>query len=133
MEIIQTNSYVKQPSKIIGPTVTLVYTNEQTSTEKDEQGEKYTLYSYTLYRFVAGEYELVQVGSLPADAVWDDVLRGIERSGMYDHADVMISKYSTDAADETMKQKWIDFKAAVRATQKQKTYPQTVKYPAMPE
>lgn len=133
MEIIQTNSYVKQPSKIIGPTVTLVYTNEQTSTEKDEQGEKYTLYSYTLYRFVAGEYELVQVGSLPADTVWDDTLRGIEREAMYDHADQMISKYSTDAADEKKRQKWIDYKAEVRATQKQKTYPQTVTYPEMPE
>ena len=78
------------------------------------------------------EYDSVKVGRL-IGMEWTDVLRGIERSGLYDYADMMIQKYSTDAADETMKQKWIQFKAGVRATQKQKTYPQTVSYPEMPE
>lgn len=133
MEIVTSSSTVKQPKKVVGPTVTLINTNETITTEKDEQGKKYTLYSYTQYRFDAGEYELVSIGSLPSGAEWDDELRGIERSGLYDYADMMIQKYSTDAADETMRQKWIQFKAEVRATQKQKTYPQTVSYPEMPE
>jgi hypothetical protein len=123
----------RQPPKIAGPTVTLLNTDERVVTEKDEQNHNTTSYLYTQYRFDTGEIELVMVGILPDGAEWDETLRSIERSALYDEADIKISKYSTDAADSRMRDRWIAYKAAVRATPSQRTYPASVEYPETPE
>ena len=133
MEITISRSGTKQPGMVVGPTVTLMNTNETVTTEKDEQGNKYTVYSYTQYRFASGEYELVSIGSLPAGAEWDDQLRSIEREALYTEAEKHISKYRDDVEDPNLLAAWIQFKADVRASVNQKTYPQTVEYPARPE
>lgn len=133
MESIEIESAARQPPMIVGPTVTLVYSDERIIEETDEEGTVQTLYQYTLRRFARGEYELVQAGSLPSGVEWDDALRGIERATLYDEADRMISKYGTDVPDKTLRQAWIAYKHAVRATQDAPGYPQTVEYPSRPE
>ena len=84
-----------------------------------------------MYIMSENEFVDVQIGRFAGD--WSDVLRGIQREYLYDHADKMVSKYSTDVADDTKKQAWITYKAGVRATQNAQGYPQTVTYPIMPE
>ncbi len=133
MEITVSRSTVKQPEKIVGPTVTIINTDETITQEKDEQGNKYTLYSYTQYRFDLGEVELIQIGSLPSGAEWDEVLRSIEREYLYALAEKYTAKYRDDVADPDKLALWIAFKAAVRATVSQKTYPAKVTYPTRPE
>lgn len=133
MEIVKTRSIVKQPHKIVGPTVTIVNTNEVQGTEQDEEGVLTPYFEYDSYRFKAGEYELVQVGFLPAGAEWDDVLRSIERKELYDYADGMIAKYTTDVPDSEKRDAWVTYKHEVRTTQEAEGYPRTVSYPARPE
>lgn len=77
------------------------------------------------------EYQSILQGRL-IGAEWTDALRTLERTRLYRDADDMISKYSTDAVNESKKQEWIDYKAAVRATQDAEGYPQTVVYPEQP-
>ena len=132
MDTITTFSATRQPPMIVGPTVTLVYTDERIS-NTEEDGIISTVYQYTQYRFDRGEYELVQVGSLPSGAEWDDVLRGIERATLYDEADRMINKYSTDVPDDAKRNAWIAYKHAVRETQGAEGYPLTAEYPDRPE
>ena len=64
---------------------------------------------------------------------WSDGLRRLERERLYDHADRMVSKYSTDVPDEDKRSAWVAYKAAVRATQDAPGYPADVTYPDMPE
>ena len=133
MEIVNSRSSMKQPKTITGPTVTLYNTNETITEEKDEQGNKHTVYSYDQYRFDLGEVELIQIGSLPSGAEWDEVLRSIEREHLYAEAEKYIAKYRDDVADPDKLASWIAFKAAVRATVNQPNYPAVVEYPAKPE
>lgn len=133
MEIITTFSTTRQPPMMVGPTVTLVNTDERVTNQMNEDGTATTIYQYTQYRFARGEYELVQVGSLPSGAEWDDVLRGIERATLYDDADKMISKYTTDVPDTAKRDAWVAYKHAVRETQRAQGYPQEVEYPAKVE
>ena len=133
MEITTTFSTVRQPPMIVGPTVTLINTNERITNQQGEGGTIETVYQYTQYRFERGEYELVQVGILPNGAHWDDVLRGIERGALYDEADKMVSKYSTDVPDEAKRGAWVAYKHDVRATQSAEGYPAIVQYPTRPE
>ncbi|WII07053.1 hypothetical protein PED39_05545 [Methanomassiliicoccales archaeon LGM-RCC1] len=133
MQIITTRSYARQPSKVVGPTVTLIYTNEHTVEEKDESGQTVTAYEYTQYRFDAGEMELVQIGILPTGVEWDDKLRSIEREYLYTEAEKHIAKRRDDVPDQAMLDAWISYKAGVRATPSQSTYPASVTYPPKPE
>lgn len=81
-----------------------------------------------------GQYELLRNGSLPPGAVqWNDGMREIERSALYDIADRHISKYTTDDPDTNKRNAWVEFKRQVRATPRQENYPQEVTYPALPE
>jgi len=143
MECMKSTSTAQQQEKVIGPTVVVLYKNEVERTRTDEEsGEKETYYEYDFYRFSIAEYEnLKSGGMLPQGAVWDDTLRSIERSGMYDRADVLIAKandYIACGTDEEA-QAWTAFrdavrewKMAVRRTQDKKGYPKKVTYPAMP-
>ena len=133
MEIIETTSATQQPPQVVGPTVTLINTNERITNQMNEDETVTAVYQYTQYRFERGEYELVQVGVLPNGAHWDDVLRGIERGALYDEADKMVSKYSTDVPDEAKRGAWVAYKHDVRATQESADYPAAVSYPARPE
>ena len=133
MEIVTANSTTRQHDKVIGPTMTIINSNERVSQETDEEGREYTLYTYDQYRLGAGEYELVSIGSLPEGAVWDEQLRSIEREALYEGAEKYISKYRDDAADPDKLTSWIAYKAAVRATVNQQSYPSVVEYPAKPE
>lgn len=78
------------------------------------------------------EYQNILQGRLMSGE-WTDALRTAERSQRYREADDMIAKYSTDATDAAMKKKWIEYKAAVRATQDAAGYPTQVTYPDLPE
>ncbi len=132
MEIVTSRSATKQPANIVGPTVTLINTNEQVTTEKDEHG-KHTVYTYTQYRLDAGEYELISVGTLPTGAVWDEQLRSIERGYLYSEADKYLMKYTSYAPDANKAAAWTAYKSAVHDTVNQRSYPQTVEYPSRPE
>ncbi|MBE6524501.1 MAG: hypothetical protein E7Z65_06490 [Thermoplasmata archaeon] len=133
MEITVSRSTVRQPEKIIGPTVTIINTDETVTQEKDEQGTEYTLYSYTQYRFDVGEVELIQIGSLPSGVEWDEQLRSIEREHLYAEAEKYTAKYRDDVADPDKLALWIAYKASVRSTPSQPGYPAVVEYPARPE
>ena len=106
----------------------LVYTRLNfVQTKKDEQD----VWVYDEYVIPVDEYNDIQVGRWNGE--WDDTLRGIQREHLYNYADKMISKYSTDVFDEAKKQAWITYKASIRATQKAQGYPQNVVYPIAPE
>jgi hypothetical protein len=132
MDIVETTSATPQPPKVVGPTVTLLNTNERVTNQMNEDETVTTVYQYTQYRFEKGEYELAQVGILPDGAHWDDVLRSIERGALYDEADKYISKYTTDVPDADARQAWVDYKHAVRQTQTAQGYPAVVIYPPRP-
>lgn len=100
---------------------------------KEMTTEEGASYDFTTYLFDNQEYDLLSVGILPPGATWDDKLREIERSFLYDEADKYISKYTTDVQDEDMKSRWIVYKSAIRNTPTQESYPQAVVYPARPE
>ena len=143
METMKSSSTMQQPDTIVGPTCIIMYKNEQITEEKNEEtGEVMVTYTYDFYRFTHSEYDNLKAnGALPAGATWDDTLRSIERSGMYDRADVLIAKandYIACGTDEEA-QAWTAFrdavrewKMAVRRTQDKKGYPKKVPYPAMP-
>ena len=143
METMKSSSTMQQPDTIVGPTCIIMYKNEQITEEKNEEtGEVMVTYTYDFYRFTHSEYDNLKAnGALPAGATWDDTLRSIERSGMYDRADVLIAKandYIACGTDEEA-QAWTAFrdavrewKMAVRRTQDKKGYPKKVTYPAMP-
>ena len=92
---------------------------------------EHTIWTYKEYYMHETEYYAVCNGSF--EGRWDDALRSVEREHLYDRADKMIMKYSTDVPDEAMRQKWVQYKAGVRGTQTAAGYPQTVAYPEMPE
>jgi len=92
---------------------------------------EHTLWKYKEYFMPESEYYAICASVYPGP--WDETLREIEREHLYDHADKMVMKYSTDVPDDTMRQKWVQYKAGVRATQTATGYPQTVAYPEMPE
>lgn len=100
---------------------------------KEMTTEEGTSYDFTTYLFDNQEYDLLSVGILPPNASWDDKLREIERSFLYDEADKYISKYTTDVQDEEMRNKWIAYKSAIRNTPTQSDYPAEVTYPTRPE
>lgn len=106
-------------------------TNIARTTVKDDSGER-AEWVYDEDVLSRTEFQSMQQGRL-MDGEWDDALRRAERMLLYRNADDMISKYSTDAVDDAMKQKWIDYKAAVRATQNASGYPKTASYPEPPE
>ena len=133
MEIVTSRSSTKQPAKLVGPTVTLLNLNETVTTERDDQGNDHTVYTYTQYRLEAGEYELIAVGTLPSGAVWDENLRAIEREARYNEADKYLMKYTSYAPDNAKASAWTSYKLAVHDTVSQKKYPGTVTYPSRPE
>ena len=98
----------------------------------DAEGNESILYRYMLLIVPEHDYENIRQGNLCGTDEWTDPLRAIERSAMYDLADMNISKYSTDELDEDKKQAWIDFKAEVRLTTTSSTYPASVTYPLPP-
>lgn len=97
--------------------------------EGEEDREEWQYNETVLTRL---EYQNILQGRLMSGE-WTDALRTAERSQRYREADDMIAKYSTDSVDADMKQKWISYKAAVRATQDAAGYPKTVGYPDLPE
>lgn len=106
--------------------------NITTETVTDAEGNESILYRYMLLIVPEHDYENIRQGNLCGTDEWTDPLRAIERSAMYDLADLNISKYSTDELDEKKKQAWIDFKAEVRLTTTSSTYPASVTYPLPP-
>lgn len=103
-----------------------------TETVTDDEGNESVVYKYMLLIVPEADYENIRQGNLCGTTEWTDALRSIERSAFYDLADMYISKYSTDEADEEKKQAWIDFKAEVRLTTTASDYPASVTYPAPP-
>lgn len=89
-------------------------------------------FHYDLLIVPESDYENIRQGNLCGASEWTDALRSIERSALYDLADMYISKYSTDEIDEDKKQAWIDFKAEVRLTTSSSEYPLEVIYPEPP-
>lgn len=102
-----------------------------TVSTKESEGRVETIYTYDMYIMSENEYVDVQIGRFAGP--WTDLLRGVQRAYLYDEADKMVSKYSTDVSDDAKKQAWIAYKAGVRATQNAQGYPQTVSYPTKPE
>lgn len=96
----------------------------------DDEPEQ-SIWTYDEYYMPENEYYAVCIGAFRGP--WDDILRGAEREYHYNYADKMIMKYTTDVPDETLRQAWVDYKHAVRATQDAQGYPQTVTYPDLPE
>lgn len=110
------------------------FTSEEI-TEELPDGQKVTQTSWTYEEdyLELHEYHHAINNDFSWVPLWDDGLRSFQRSIFYDIADEHIMKYMTDVPDEAMKQAWIAFKAAVRATQKATGYPEQVVYPVTPE
>lgn len=128
MQIISDNHSTTRPVKILKGLNGSMY-NTDISEYETEEG---TAYSFTTYLFDNQEYDMLSVGILPPGAEWDDKLREIERSFLYDEADKFIAKYTTDVQSDEMRDKWIAYKAAVRSTPTQSGYPSQVTYPSRP-
>lgn len=137
MQIVTTRSNEKLPSIVDGPTMTLVNRDIHQEEHKLEDGSKVLEWVATQYRFEAGEYALVRAGILPDGAEWDAELRRIERSAIYDDADVSIAKAQDYiAAGATGWQDYLDamraYKMEVRESVEQAGFPATVTYPDAP-
>ena len=131
------------PDKIVkGPTCILVHSDPVETTMPGEDETEIQAWKFDTYRFTHSEYDNLKAnGALPAGATWDDILRGIERSGMYDWADTMIAKANDyiacgteeqASAWETYRNELRTWKMAVRNTQTKKGYPKKVTYPGRP-
>ena len=88
------------------------------------------IWTYDEYFMSEDEYNDVQVGRF---SEWTDTLCSVRRAYLYRIADDHIAKYTTDVPDETKRNLWVNYKAAVRATQDQPGYPMDVTYPDFPE
>ena len=133
MKIILNDRSSTRPITLLRSATSAVYrTNVRKETEITDEREE-TVYISDAYFFDGWEYDFVRNGILPSEAEWDDVLRSIERSALYDNADLYITKYTTDVADSDKAKAWIDYKGKVRATVNQSAYPATVEYPETPE
>ncbi len=137
MQIMTTRSTDKLPSIVDGPTMTLVNRDIRQEEHEMEDGTKATEWVATQYRFEAGEYSMVRAGILPDGAEWDAELRRIERSAIYDDADVSIAKAQDYiAAGAAGWQDYLDamraYKMEVRQTVEQKSFPAQVEYPLAP-
>lgn len=137
MQIVITRSTDKLPSIVDGPTMTLVNRDIHQEEHEMEDGTKVTEWVATQYRFEAGEYALVRAGILPDGAEWDAELRRIERSAIYDEADVSIAKAQDYiASGATGWQDYIDamraYKMEVRESVEQPGFPSSVTYPDAP-
>lgn len=129
MKIVEHNTSSSRPAKILkGYSGTLYNTDIKEVVKED--GE--IMYDFTSYFFDNPEYEFIGIGILPSGASWDDKLREIERSYLYDEADIQISKYSTDVKDDKMRAAWIEYKSKIRQSINQGTYPEKVIYPKIP-
>lgn len=133
MKIILNDRSSTRPITLLRSATSAVYrTNIRKETEIIDEREE-TVYISDAYFFDGWEYDFVRNGILPSEAEWDDVLRSIERSALYDNADLYITKYTTDVADSDKAKAWIDYKGEVRATVNQEHYPTEVTYPDLPE
>lgn len=133
MKIILNDRSSTRPITLLRSATSAVYrTNIRKETEIIDEREE-TVYISDAYFFDGWEYDFVRNGILPSEAQWDDVLRSIERSALYDNADLYITKYTTDVADTEKAKSWIDYKGKVRATVNQENYPTEVTYPNPPE
>lgn len=129
MKIIEHNKSSTRPVKILKGLSGSLY-NTDIVTESTEES---TIYDFTSYLFDNQEYDLLSVGILPPEATWDEHLREIERSFLYDEADIYISKYTTDVPDEEKRALWVAYKSAIRNSIYQENYPLEVTYPTRPE
>lgn len=133
MKIILNDRSSTRPITLLRSATSAVYrTNIRKETETVDEREE-IVYISDAYFFDGWEYDFVRNGILPSEAEWDDVLRSIERSALYDNADLYITKYTTDVADAEKAKEWIDYKGKVRATVNQENYPTEVTYPDLPE
>lgn len=137
MQIVTSRSGIKQAEIVEGPTMTLVNRSIHQEEHQEEDGSTTLEWVATQYRFGAGEYSLVRAGILPDGASWDEELRRIERSALYDDADVGIAKaqdYISTGAEGW--QGYLDamraYKMAVRQTVEQASFPAEVAYPEKP-
>lgn len=129
MKIIEHNKSSTRPVKILKGLSGSLY-NTDIIAETTEEG---TIYDFTSYFFDNQEYDMLSVGILPTLSTWDEHLREIERSFLYDEADLYISKYTTDVLDEQKRALWVAYKAAIRNSVNQENYPLEVSYPDRPE
>lgn len=129
MKIIEHNKSSTRPVKILKGLSGSLY-NTDIITEETEEG---IIYDFTSYLFDNQEYDMLSVGILPPQSTWDEHLREIERSFLYDEADIYISKYTTDVPDEQKRAMWVAYKAAIRNSIEQENYPLEVSYPDRPE
>ena len=98
--------------------------------EKIVKDEK-EIWQFDQYVMSEDEYNDVRVGRFSGP--WTDALRSIQRGYLYEIADKMVSKYSTDAEDKEKYNAWVQYKHLVRSTQEQENYPTKVVYPDTPE
>ena len=125
------SSGIKQPEIETNGGLIYVRSNYASHIEKDEGGAERVVWTYDEYVLTANEYNDVRVGRFIGE--WSDALRSVQRESLYEQADRMLMKYSSDVQDSAKRQAWITYKAGVRATQNAPGYPQTVNYPAVPE
>lgn len=101
------------------------------SQEVETEGVTNIIWHFKEYQMTDDEYNDIRVGRYNGE--WTDKLREIQRSYLYDIADVNIMKYSTDAYDNDKYEEWVEYKRNVRATPEQDLYPAEVTYPEEPE
>ena len=125
-------SAVKQSAEERNAQHVYVRCNYRRVTVPDADGTERIEWQYDEYYMTDNEYENIRAGRLFGIDEWSDALRGVERSYLYDHADKYIMKARTDAPNPELEAALISYKAAIRATVNQPTYPQTVVYPEPP-
>ena len=78
---------------VSGPTVTLYRCGIASETIQDEvEGTTRTIYRYTEYRFLPGEYERMLEGILPTGAKWDENLHEKFRNTLHRKTDDLYSE-----------------------------------------
>lgn len=130
----EVRSGVRPPEVQFNADSVYIHTNIVKSEVPEEDGmPARTEYVYDEVLMPRAEYDNLLAGHLFGADAWTDALRMVERREKYRIADEMISKYTTDVADEKKTAEWVNYKAAVRATQSQKGYPESISYPEMPQ
>lgn len=93
MDKVTATSDVYPVAVVSGPTVTLFRCEIVSETIQDEaEGTTRTIYRYTEYRFLPGEYDRMLEGILPTGASWDASLHEKYRNALHRKTDDLYSE-----------------------------------------
>ena len=92
MEIVDGISDTRPAELVSGPTVTLYRCGISSETSEDDNGVTRTIYRYTEYRFLPGEYDRMLEGILPIGASWDASLHEKYRNALHRKTDDLYSE-----------------------------------------